>query len=280
MARWDKISDIGNVVDRRGVGGGLAFAGGGGIVAILITLALGYFGLQVPQSTVEEILAQVDSLQSTQVDESQQPIEFRGTDDYEVFTGKVLGSADSVWRQIFAENNQKYQEPRLVLFRGVTQSACGVASSSVGPHYCPRDDTIYLDETFFDELYRRFGGDTGDVAQAYVIAHEVGHHVQNQLGALNSRTQSTREGAIALELQADCYAGIWAHTQAQNGIFEEGEINEALSAAAAVGDDNIQETIQGRVTPENWTHGSSDQRVNAFETGYQTGDPSQCVGGW
>lgn len=280
MARWDKISDIGNVVDRRGVGGGLAFAGGGGILAILITLALGYFGLQVPQSTVEEILAQVDSLQSTKVDESQQSVEFRGTDDYEVFTGKVLGSADNVWRQIFTYNNRTYEEPRLVLFRGVTQSACGIASSSVGPHYCPRDDTIYLDETFFDELSRRFGADTGDVAQAYVIAHEVGHHVQNLLGALNSRTQSTREGAIALELQADCYAGIWAHTQAQNGIFEEGEISEALSAAAAVGDDNIQETIAGRVTPENWTHGSSEQRVNAFETGYRTGDPGQCVGAW
>lgn len=280
MARWDKISDIGNVVDRRGVGGGLAFAGGGGIVAILITLALGYFGLQVPQSTVEEILAQVDSLQPTQLEESQQPVEFRGTDDYEVFTGKVLGSADNVWQQIFAQNNRSYEEPRLVLFRGVTQSACGIASSSVGPHYCPLDNTIYLDETFFDELSRRFGADTGDVAQAYVIAHEVGHHVQNLLGSLNSRTQSTREGAIALELQADCYAGIWAHTQAQNGIFEEGEINEALSAAAAVGDDNIQETIEGRVTPENWTHGSSEQRVNAFETGYQTGDPGQCVGAW
>lgn len=278
MARWDMLSGRGNVEDRRGLGGGIAFAGGGGLLAILITLGLNYLGLQVPQSTVEEILGQVQSLQSTQVDESKQPVEFRGDDDYQVFTEKVLGSTDEVWNGVFQANNRDYEQPRLVLFRGVTQSSCGVASSQVGPHYCPYDNTIYLDETFFDELKKRFGADTGDVAQAYVIAHEVGHHVQNQLGALNSRNQSSREGSIMLELQADCYAGVWAYSQAKNNLFEQGEIQEALSAAAAVGDDNIQKTIEGRVTPENWTHGSSEQRVQAFTTGYETGDPGQCVG--
>ncbi len=278
MARWGGLSRSRNVEDRRGLGGGVAFAGGGGLIAILITLGLSYFGLQVPQSTVEEILGQIQSLQSTEVDESSQPVEFRDDDDYQVFTEQVLGSSDELWTDVFAANNRTYEQPRLVLFRGVTQSACGVASSQVGPHYCPIDNTIYLDETFFQELKRRFGGSTGEVAQAYVITHEVGHHVQNQLGALNARTQSSRDSAIALELQADCYAGVWAHAQSQDDVFQGGEIQQALDAAAAVGDDNIQSKTQGRVTPENWTHGSSEQRVEAFTTGYETGDPGECVG--
>ena len=164
------------------------------------------------------------------------------------------------------------------MFRGATRSGCGVASTQVGPHYCPYDNTIYLDETFFEELKKRYGGNDSEVAQAYVIAHEVGHHVQNQLGVLNSRTQSSRQGSIALELQADCYAGVWAHSQSKNNIFEKGEINQAMEAAAAVGDDHIQQTVEGRVAPENWTHGSSEQRVDAFTTGYETGDPGRCVG--
>ena len=278
MARWGGLSRSRNVEDRRGLGGGVAFAGGGGLIAILITLGLSYFGLQVPQSTVEEILGQIQSLQSTEVDESSQPVEFRGDDDYQVFTEQVLGSSDELWTDVFTANNRTYEQPRLVLFRGVPHSACGVACSQVGPHYCPIDNTIYLDETFFEELKRRFGGSTGEVAQAYVITHEVGHHVQNQLGALNARTQSSRDGAIALELQADCYAGVWAHAQSQDDVFQGGEIQQALDAAAAVGDDNIQSKTQGRVTPENWTHGSSEQRVEAFTTGYKTGDPGECVG--
>ena len=264
---------MGNVEDRRGLGGP-AFAGGG-LVALLIVLGLNYFGVSVPQSTVEEILGQIQSFQSTQVDESKQPVEFRGEDDYEVFASKVLGSSDELWSDVFSLNSGEYQKPQLVLFRGATRSSCGIASSQVGPHYCPYDSTIYLDETFFDELKKRFGGSSGEVAQAYVIAHEVGHHVQNQLGVLDANSQ-TREGSISLELQADCYAGVWAYSQAKNGVFENGEIEQAISAAAAVGDDNIQQTIEGRITPENWTHGSSEQRVEAFTKGYTTGDPAQC----
>lgn len=275
MARWDQITGRGNVEDRRGLGGPM-FAGGG-ILAVVVVLALNYFGISVPQSTVENIIGQIKTLQSTQVDESKQPVEFRGEDDYEVFASKVLGSSDELWRSVFLKNGADYQKPRLVLFRDATRSACGVASSQVGPHYCPYDSTIYLDERFFDELKQRFGGSSDEVAQAYVIAHEVGHHVQNQLGVLTSDTQNSREGSIALELQADCYAGIWAYSQAKNHVFESGEINQAMSAASAVGDDNIQETIEGRVTPENWTHGSSEQRVKAFTTGYTTGDPAQCT---
>jgi predicted metalloprotease len=276
MANWDRIDETGNVEDRRGLGGGIAFAGGGGLIAILLTLGLNYLGLQVPQSTVEEILAQVQSLQSTQVDQSKQPVEFRGDDSYEIFTKRVLGSSDTMWRSIFTANHQTYKTPRLVLFRGVTQSGCGVASSQVGPHYCPLDETIYLDETFFDELQRRFGGSTGEVAQAYVIAHEVGHHVQNRLGAFDTAVTGTKEGSIALELQADCYAGVWAYSQAKNNIFGQSEVEQALSAAAAVGDDNIQKRTEGMINPETWTHGSSAQRVNAFSAGYHSGDPSSC----
>lgn len=277
MARWDNIGSRGNVEDRRGLGGGAALAGGGGVLAIVLTLALNYFGISVPQSTVEDILGQVQQLQSQQVSQADQPAEFRGEDDYELFASRVVGSSNDVWKEVFARNGRTYDEPRLVLFRGVTRSGCGLASSQTGPHYCPADDTIYLDETFFAELGRRFGSNTGEVAQAYVIAHEVGHHVQNQLGSLSSADRSN-EHSVALELQADCYAGVWAYSQKQNNIFGDGEIEQAMSAAAAVGDDNIQQTIEGRVTPENWTHGSSEQRVEALTTGYRTGDPGQCVG--
>ena len=275
MARWDKIGSTGNIDDRRGMNAPV-FAGSG-IVAVLVAMALGYFGIYVPQSTIEDAISQIQSLQSAQVDEAEQPIEFRGDDDYEIFASKVLGSNNDVWTTVFSRNNEQYQAPKLVLFRSATRSGCGVATSAVGPHYCPNDTTIYLDETFFNELKQRYGGSSGEVAQAYVIAHEVGHHVQYQLGALTSEAQNSRAGSIALELQADCYAGIWAYSQAKNGIFEDGEIEQAMSAAAAVGDDNIQETVEGRVTPENWTHGSSEQRVNAFTTGYTTGDPSRCT---
>lgn len=273
MARWDRITGTGNIDDRRGLKGP-TFAGGG-ILAILIVLGLGYFGIPVPQSAVEQIIGQIQTLEQSAIDKSEQPVEFRGEDDYEVFASRVLGSSDVLWSDVFRKNNGIYKEPRLVLFRGSTTSACGIASSEVGPHYCPRDDTIYLDETFFDELKRRFGGSSGEVAQAYVIAHEVGHHVQNQLGVLES-SQLSQQEAIKIELQADCYAGVWAYSQSKNGVFENGEIEQAQSAAAAVGDDNIQRTIEGRVTPENWTHGSSEQRVEAFMRGYTFGDPGRC----
>ena len=276
MANWNSVESMGDVEDRRGVGSGIAFAGGGGIIAILLTLGLNYLGLQVSQSTVEQVVTQIQSMQSQTVDKTDQPVEFRGDDSYEVFTRKVLGSTDGLWQSAFSESNLAYKKPKLVLFRGVTQSACGVASAAVGPHYCPYDRTIYLDETFFDELQQRFGGSTGEVAQAYVIAHEVGHHVQNQLGVFDSSSAKTQKGAIAIELQADCYAGVWAYSQSKNNVIQPGEIDQALSAAAAVGDDNIQERTEGRVNPENWTHGSSEQRVNAFQTGYSSGDPASC----
>lgn len=278
MADWDKIIGNGNIEDRRGMGGPALLAGGGGLVAILLTIGLNFLGLNVSPSVVQDILNSTQVISGSQADQSQQPEEFRGDDSYEVFTRKVLGSTDEVWTSVFAQNQLTYEKPTLVLFRSATQSGCGYATSEVGPHYCPADSTIYLDETFFGELRDRFGADTGDVAQAYVIAHEVGHHVQNQLGAFNTSAAGTQEGSIALELQADCYAGVWAYTQSKNNVIKAGEIDQALSAAAAVGDDRIQQATQGRVTPENWTHGSSEQRVNAFTTGFTTGQPGKCTG--
>lgn len=276
MANWDMIGSSGDVEDRRGLGGPALFAGGGGLIALLLTIGLNFLGLNIPQSTVEDVLNSVSSLQSSQASQRDQPAEFKGEDSYEVFTKKVLGSTNDVWDKIFAEKQLTYKHPRLVLFRNATQSGCGIATTQVGPHYCPNDQTIYLDETFFDELKTRFGADTGDVAQAYVIAHEVGHNVQDQLGVFNSSSQSQSD-SIEIELQADCFAGVWAYAEAKNGVFQGNEVDEALSAASAVGDDHIQAVTEGQVNPETWTHGSSTERVGAFRTGYTTGQPGKCV---
>ena len=270
MALWDKLGSIGNVEDRRGLGAG-AIGGGLGIAGVVITLALNYFGIAVDPSLVTNTLNQLTGGNASQ-QTGVQPEEFRGQDDYEKFAATVLGSTNDTWRDIFAQNGETYQEPKLVLFRGATQSACGGAVSQVGPHYCPADSTIYLDETFFEEL-KALGGSSEDVAQAYVIAHEVGHHVQNISGQLAS---GTNEESVATELQADCYAGIWAYSVKQLGVFEENEIQEALDAAAAVGDDRIQKQTGQRVNPESWTHGSSEQRVAAFKAGYANGSVSSC----
>lgn len=267
MADWDQISSRGNVEDRRGYGpviGGLGI--GGIVVAIALNMLLGGNIGDLLVGTLEQVPAQQQNNDNS---------EFAGKDSYEVFASTVLGSNNDAWRAQFSKLNRDYTEPKLVLFRTATNSACGGASSDVGPHYCPLDKTIYLDETFFDELTRRFGGNSGDVAQAYVISHEVGHHAQNLLGTLDSQDGSN-ESSVKVELQADCFAGIWANSVKDKNVFQAGEINEAIDAAAAVGDDRIQKTTTGRVNPETWTHGSSEQRVKWFETGYNTGSVSAC----
>ncbi len=276
MANWDQISESGNVEDRRGMGGGMALAGGGGIVALLLTLGLNYLGLNVPVSTVQEVITSVSSLQQG-ASKQTQPVEYQGEDSYQVFTEKVLGSTNQVWSDVFTKNSLTYRRPKLVLFRTATNTACGPATTAVGPFYCPNDQTIYLDETFFDELKTKFGGSTGDVAQAYVIAHEVGHNVQDQLGAFSGTNQQSSATSIEIELQADCYAGVWAYAEQKNDIFNGTEVQQALSAAAAVGDDHIQKVEGMQVNPETWTHGSSADRVNAFNIGYTTGQPDKCV---
>ncbi len=271
MAKWDRISSRGNVEDRRGVG---ATVGGAGIVGLVITLAFSLLTgapIDVPSVLNQLLVTNVSQSSLTTQD-------FEGADDYEKFTSAVLGSTNDYWQDQFTANSLSYVDPKLVLFRSATRSGCGLASSESGPHYCPADKTIYIDETFFNELQQRFKAKGGDVAEAYVIAHEVGHHVQNQLGILD-RAQGggdANAASIKIELQADCYAGAWANSVAHLGIFETGEINEAIDAAAAVGDDRIQASVNGQINPETWTHGSSEDRVRWFEAGYSSGQPSVC----
>lgn len=281
MARWGRLNTRGNVEDRRGMSPRAATIGGIGGVGLVVFLLISFLG--GGGGEFGQVLDQLAQPQ-TGAPSGPQPEEFQGSDDYEVFVSTVLGSTDEMWDAIFAANDLVYVEPTLVLFRGSTTSQCGGAHSAVGPHYCPPDETIYLDETFFDELQRRFGAQGGDVAEAYVIAHEVGHHVQNRLGIMadvrNAQSGVSSEEAnalsVSMELQADCFAGVWANSIRDAGVFLPNEIEEAIDAAAAVGDDRIQETMQGQVRPENWTHGSSAQRVEWFTRGFESGDPSVC----
>ncbi len=269
MADWSKIGYRGNVEDRRGLApaiGGLSLTG---VALILIVnyLTGGNLGdaLQQIQAIPQENRQVVDNKQ------------FEGEDSYEVFASTVLGSNNVHWARTLQKEGKEYTPPKLVLFRQATQSACGTATSQIGPHYCPLDQTIYLDETFFDELTSRFGARGGDVAQAYVISHEVGHHVQQELGIMQQVQQNgSNDASIRLELQADCYAGMWANSIKDQNIMEAGEIEEAMDAASSVGDDRIQEKVNGYIDPENWTHGSSEQRRSWFNKGYSSGTLNTC----
>ena len=205
-------------------------------------------------------------------------------DDLGSFASVVLADTEDTWNRIFREAGVRYQDPTLVLFTGAVQSACGFTSAAVGPFYCPADAKVYLDLGFFQQLERQFGA-PGDFAQAYVIAHEVGHHVQNVLG-LSDQVQRARRRmhpqeanalSVRMELQADCYAGVWAHhAHRRRQLLDPGDVEEGLKAAAAIGDDNIQRRTAGYVRPESWTHGSSEQRVRWLRQGLQTGDPDTC----
>jgi predicted metalloprotease len=200
------------------------------------------------------------------------------------FVAVVLGDTEDTWHELFRRMDQTYREPQLVLFSGAVQSACGMASAAVGPFYCPADQKVYIDLSFYRDLKYRFEA-PGDFAQAYVIAHEVGHHVQNLLGIseqvqrLRSRVDEADGNrlSVMLELQADCLAGVWAHhAQRARQILEEGDIEEGLNAASAIGDDRLQRRARGTVTPDSFTHGSSEQRIRWFRRGLQTGDVNQC----
>jgi len=202
------------------------------------------------------------------------------TDAAGQFASKVLADTEDTWTELFAQTGQRYPQPTLVLFTDAVQSACGTNSSAVGPFYCPGDRKVYIDLGFYRELDRRFGA-PGDFAQAYVIAHEVGHHIQNVTGVFDRVRQSAsranqNEMSVRQELQADCYAGVWGHYAAKRGALEPGDVEEGLTAAAAIGDDQIQRKTQGQVTPESWTHGSSAQRVQWFRTGLQSGQVASC----
>ncbi len=272
MAKWDDIRGSGNVEDRRGMSRtGMAVGGLGGVALFLLFAFLGSQGIDT--SILEQV---VGNTQTTQSSSAEQPAEFAGEDSYEKFTKKVLGSNNETWSGVFTALGKQYTEPRLVLFRDYTQSGCGTASGLAGPHYCPLDQTIYMDETFFEELKTKLGGSDSQVAHAYVIAHEAGHHVQNQLGIMDAVDTSNGDQSTKLELQADCFAGLWMYSLSRTAILNDSEIKDALSAAAAVGDDNVQKSTQGYTTPETWTHGSSAQRVEWFTRGYKTGNVQQC----
>ncbi len=270
--KWRGRAGSQNIEDRRGMGGGgMAIGGGlGGLVLVLLLSALtgqnpaDFIGTGSPDSSVAPGGAPADDPQAE-------------------FVGVVLADTEMAWSQLFAQSGERYEPPVLVLFSGSTQSACGLGQSAMGPFYCPADRKVYLDLSFFRELDERFGA-PGDFAQAYVVAHEVGHHIQTLTGVSARVGQARqrvgeREGnalSVRQELQADCYAGVWGHYAAQGGLLEPGDAEEGLRAAAAIGDDRLQRQSQGTVVPESFTHGSSEQRVEWFRRGLQAGNVDVC----
>ncbi|MDH2918070.1 MAG: zinc metallopeptidase [Sideroxydans sp.] len=282
--RTDNERESSNIEDRRGSeGGGGGFSLGGGrnlglgtiVVAFVASWALG-----MNPMTVLSLLSGGGAPQS-QSAPSSKPL---ANDVDARFVSVVLADTEDVWRDIFKQAGSQYREPKLVLFSGQTPTACGTGQAAMGPFYCPGDEKVYIDLRFYQELRDRYKA-PGDFAQAYVIAHEVGHHVQNLLGtsgkvdAMRGRTSEAQQNqlSVRLELQADCYAGVWAnHAQKMRNIIEAGDIDEAMTAAAAVGDDSIQMAARGTVVPESFTHGSAAQRTHWFHSGFQSGDLNQC----
>lgn len=268
--KWIGRRESSNVDDRRSSSGGKFFVGG--TIGVII-LVVKFFMDGDPTQLIQQINQQ--NTQNTEV------VNDSLDNTMAKFVAVVLADNEDVWNKIFAENGLQYEEPKLVLFRGATESGCGNASSSIGPFYCPADKKVYIDLSFMDELKTRFGAQGGDFALAYVIGHEVGHHVQNLLGTsakteeLQAQSNQTKANklSVALELQADFYAGVWTyHNQQMKNILEQGDIEEALSAASAVGDDAIQQKTQGTIVPDAFTHGTSAERMYWFKRGYETGD--------
>ncbi len=247
----------GNIEDRRGVSVG-AIGGIGGLLLVLIGL---FFG--VDPSAILDTPTQTSVNAGNPAD-----------DQTKDFISSVLGYTEDTWKDIFAQNGRVYEEPKLVMFSGAIDSACGFAQAAMGPFYCPSDHKVYLDTSFFQDLRERFRS-PGDFAQAYVIAHEVGHHVQNLLGTMN-KVASNRSNAMSVrvELQADCLAGVWANHN--KNVLDPGDIDEALRAATMIGDDRIQKQTKGYVVPESFTHGTSEQRSRWFKTGFENGEVSSC----
>jgi predicted metalloprotease len=275
--RWQGRRASENVEDRRGTGRPVAV--GGGLMTLAILLLLVFLGMDPIQAL--RLAPQIAPPAAPQPRAGQQA---PPNDELKQFVSVVLADTEDIWSQLFTEAfGRRYAPPKLVLFSGRVSSACGLASAAVGPFYCPLDRQVYIDLSFYEELKRRFGA-PGDFAQAYVIAHEIGHHVQNLLGVSNEvQTQRQRlpeveanRLSVRLELQADFLAGVWAHHVARFAdVLEEDDIREAVRAAAAIGDDAIQKQSQGYVVPDAFTHGSSDQRVKWFLAGFTSGDPRQ-----
>lgn len=264
-----------NIEDRRGMSrGGMAIGGGlGGIVLLVIALLMG----ADPRQLLEQLPNQ-EAGSRTQTARSTTPEE----EERKQFVATVLANIEDVWTDLFRQMGRQYREPKLVLFGGEVESACGLAGAAVGPFYCPGDEKVYLDLSFLNELHTRFRA-PGDFAEAYVIAHEVGHHIQRLLGTMDKvdaargrlREAENNQLSVRLELQADFLAGVWAHYAQKKGVLEAGDMEEALGAASAVGDDRLQKQAQGYAVPDSFTHGTSEQRIRWFRKGFDTGDIRQ-----
>jgi len=275
--KWERVRQSRNVDDRRGrraaVGGGLGL--GGVAIVVVLSLVLGQNPL--------EMLGLVSQMQGgSGAEQTDAPA---ADDPARRFIAAILGETEDVWTEVFAARGERYPAPTLVLFSGQVRSACGSAGSAMGPFYCPGDRQVYIDLSFFREMEARLGGG-GDFAEAYVIAHEVGHHVQTVSGAADAVTRARRLGQsvegdggllVRQELQADCYAGVWAQrAERRHSWLEAGDIEEALATASAIGDDRLQRQSRGVVVPDSFSHGTSEQRVRWFRIGFDTGDPARC----
>jgi len=284
--RWRDMRGSDNLEDREGaappgpgLGAGFKLGGAGLIAVVAISLLLGLNPLDVLLS----LQGGAPPSAPTQSTPPPTPSGSAARDETKEFIIRILGDTEDTWKTLFGQMGGEYHPPRLVLFRGAVDSACGLASSAVGPFYCSADSHVYLDRSFFEALAQRFGA-PGEFARAYVIAHEIGHHVQNQLGITEkvgqqrARAGEARSNAVSvrIELQADCFAGVWGHFARQRNLLEPGDVESGLAAAAAIGDDRIQRQSQGHVAPESFTHGSSAQRVRWFRAGLDSGDVRQC----
>ncbi|MDH0345345.1 KPN_02809 family neutral zinc metallopeptidase [Aeromonas dhakensis] len=274
--RWQDRRESNNVEDRRqqGGGGGLPIGGKGRLILLVVVMVAGYYGVDL-----SPLLNEPASQTPPQRQEMSQPAK----DPLARFTSVMLASTEDAWGEIFQQSGSRYQPPKLVLYRGATRTGCGQGQSVMGPFYCPADRTVYIDLSFYQEMRDKLGAD-GDFAQGYVVAHEVGHHVQNLLG-IERKMREQQQGlsraeqnklSVKLELQADCFAGVWGHYMEREQVLETGDLEEALNAAQAIGDDRLQQQSQGRVIPDSFTHGSSAQRYAWFKRGFDSGKPASC----
>ena len=280
--RWQGRRESDNVEDRRGQsgspmggGGGLRLPSGkGGIVLLIIVLVAGYYGVDLTGMLTGEPVSQQQTTQRSISPQDEEAAKF---------TKVILADTEDTWGAIFKDMGRQYPQPKLVMYRGATRTACGTGQSVMGPFYCPADSTVYIDLSFYDEMRNKLGAG-GDFAQGYVIAHEVGHHVQKLLG-IESKVRQLQQNAsqaeanrlsVKMELQADCFAGVWGYNMQKQDYMETGDLQEALNAAEAIGDDRLQQQSQGRVVPDSFTHGTSQQRYTWFKRGFDSGDPAQC----
>ncbi|CNF62125.1 ypfj protein%2C zinc metalloprotease superfamily [Yersinia enterocolitica] len=252
-------------------------AKGGGVILIVVLVA-GYYGVDLTP-----LLNGGDPLSQTQTQPRSQGSVSAQDDQYAKFTSVVLADTEDTWKPIFQKMGRNYQEPKLVMYRGATRTGCGTGQSVMGPFYCPADSTVYIDLSFYEDMKNKLGAD-GDFAQAYVIAHEVGHHVQHLMG-IDTKVRQQQQGAseaeanrlsVKMELQADCFAGVWGKAMEKQNVLEIGDLQEALNAAQAIGDNRLQQQRQGRVVPDSFTHGTSAQRYTWFKRGFDSGDPNSC----